>query len=154
MYPDNESEKLQKMGLVFERLVYQLRSILIPYQPRIPQRATEFTSHIATRTPYSGLRNVRTRRPTKQPSKEDEPANDFHACSRPWNKINELYLRFLPRRIPSTSKTVAASHRSDRTARIWGEIFDRTRRKKAERIVSCVDVSHHRMRVCLPRFRS
>lgn len=46
---------------------------------------------------------------------------------------------------------------SDRTGQIRdrvGEMCLIERRKKAERIVSCVDVSHHRMRVCLPRFRS
>ena len=46
----------------------------------------------------------------RQLSDEDEPANDFYACSRPWNKINGslssfLFFFFLSRRIIPTSKT-------------------------------------------------
>lgn len=106
--------------------------------------------------------------PTEQRNihpKGDEPANDFHARSRPWNKINGLslcfFLFFLPCRSLHRYSPVrvkawrAASHRLEsKLGQIRGGgrcLIER--RKKAERIVSCVDVSHHRMRVCLPRFR-
>lgn len=83
---------------------------------------------------------------TKHPSKGDEPANDFHACSRPWNKINGLCLRFffffffnrVARVIPfCTSKTRGtSSHRlgSNRSNPRSGgrDVFDRAAKEGGE----------------------